>query len=183
MSRSFIAGVLALGMFTLTQSLTALAGGEKTKAIPTDLEFLQEAAAGHNAEIQLGKLAQVKGTSADVKSLADRLVKDHDAAYADLAKLLKNRKIAIVSGLEWQNRDDAKKLLALSGDQFDRVYVETMVRHHEKAETMYDHQAKNGKQEDIKTYAANTLPGIRQHLKEARTLQKTFGQTGTTDAK
>jgi len=178
MSRIFIAGVLALGAFTLAHSLSALAGGEKagSKANPTDVEFLQMAAAGHNADIQLGRLAQLKGANADVKSFAGRLVKDHEAAYAELAKLLKNRKLAILSGLEWQNRDDAKKLLVLKGDEFDRLYVETMVRHHEKDETAYDNQAKNGKEDDVKTYASSTLPGIRQHLKEARTLQKTVGQ-------
>lgn len=177
MSRLIIAGALALGAFTLPYSLST-AGDEKSKSAPAATEFLQMAAAGHNVEIQLGKLAQLKGENEDVRAYAGRLVKSHEAAYSDLAKLLKNRKLAIVSGLEWENREDAKKLIKASGAEFDRLYLDTMIRHHEQSATLYDQQAKSGKEDDVKAYAADVLPGIRDHLKEARALRKTLGETG-----
>ena len=42
-----------------------------------DKKFVKEALQGGNDEVQLGKLAQEKGSSADVKSFGEKMVTDH----------------------------------------------------------------------------------------------------------
>lgn len=166
MSRYLIAVVLGVGFL----SPFAPAGGQKSDPAPLDADFLKKAAAGHNAEIQFGKIAETKGSDS-VKTFATHLIKEHQGAYDELAKLLKTRNLGIVAGLEQENRDEAKRLASLSGAEFDRAYLNLMVRNHERGEKLYDTQAKQGQEADVRDYAKSTLTAIRHHLKQARELQ------------
>src|SRR5687767_9100657 len=47
-------------------------------------KFLNEAATGGMAEVELGKLAQEKATSQRVKNFGEMMVRDHSAANDDL---------------------------------------------------------------------------------------------------
>src|SRR5262245_51267369 len=57
------------------------------KAANADEEFARKVAAGGHAEVELAKLAQEKGSSEDVKSLAARLEMDHMKANDELKAL------------------------------------------------------------------------------------------------
>lgn len=137
----------------------------------SQLEFLQKAAAGHNGEIQISKLAGLKSDNETVKTFAAQIVKEHQASYDELAKLLKGRKIGIFSGLEKDFRDEASALIQLSGAEFDREFMNTMVKRHEKAQKLYEAQVNGGGATDVRTYAETTLPAIKHHLTEAKKLQ------------
>lgn len=52
-----------------------------------DDDFVEDASAKGVAEVEAGKLAQEKGTSADVKTFADMMVKDHTEANTKLKAL------------------------------------------------------------------------------------------------
>src|SRR5438874_491497 len=56
-----------------------------------DKAFLKEAAEAGTTEVELGKLAEKKGTSSGVKMLGEHLVKDHEKANGDLMALAKSK--------------------------------------------------------------------------------------------
>ena len=57
-------------------------------------------------------------------------------------------------------------------EEFDALYIKQQVKAHTKAEKMFDAYAERGDNPAVKQFAANTLPMIQQHLKEAEKLQK-----------
>src|SRR5687768_18565847 len=60
-----------------------------------DEKFLVDAAELNMEEIQLGQLAQQKGTSEDVKNLGKMMTDDHTKALSDLSALAASKSIAI----------------------------------------------------------------------------------------
>jgi putative membrane protein len=149
--------------------------GEKT-ARPLDKDFLIKVASAHNAEIEISKLADKHAGSADVKDFANMLVKEHKSAYDQMGELLKNRKIGVVAGLEKETRDELKRLGKLEGAEFDREYLNCMIREHKTAIGIFENQAKNGQEADIRGYAQEMLPDLRKHLKKAEELAKKSGK-------
>lgn len=170
MSRILMAAVM--GLCPIVATLHA----EDAATDKTQAEFLQKAAAGHNGEIQIGKLAGLKSSNETVKAFAAQLVKEHQAAYDELGKLLKTRKIGIFAGLEKDFRDEASALIQLSGPEFDREFISTMVKRHEKSQKLYEAQVNSGGASDVRTYAETTLPAIKHHLAEAKKLQSSLSK-------
>jgi putative membrane protein len=141
---------------------------------PLDDNFLIKAAEGDHVEIEAGKLADKHAASPHVKEFAQRLVQDHQKNYDKLAALIKGRKIAIVSGTEKGNREEIDRLSKLQGAEFDREFIRWTVASHQKTIALFENQAKNGKNGDVRSFASESLPAIREHLKRAEELAKSI---------
>ncbi len=70
-------------------------------------EFVKEAATGGMMEVELGKIAQEKGKSQQVKDFGKMMVDDHSKANADLKDLASKKNIEVPDSLT----DDQKKIL------------------------------------------------------------------------
>jgi putative membrane protein len=144
------------------------AGGEV--AAP-DKSFLQAAAHGNLAEVELGRLAADKATSADVKAFAQKMVDDHGKANDRLKQVASSVNVVLPSGLTSHDKSEKARLEKLSGADFDREYVKLMVKDHEKDVAEF---AKEAKREmapgGVKNFAAATLPTLQDHLKMAQEL-------------
>ena len=151
--------------------LTGASAGEKN--LPLDNDFLIKLASCHNAEIEISKLADKRSASSPVKDFASVLIKDHHAAYEKLGTLLKTRKLGVVTGLEKETRAELKRLGALEGNDFDRAYLQSTIKEHKNAISMFENQVKNGKEQDIRSHAQEMLPDLRKHLSKAEELNKT----------
>src|SRR6478609_6699168 len=69
------------------------------------------------------------------------------------------------------------RLEKLSGEAFDRAYMKDMVADHTKDVREFKNEAKNGKDPDVKNFAAQTAPTLEDHLKEAKNIApKTMAQ-------
>ena len=55
----------------------------------------------------------------------------------------------------------------LSGAEFDRAYMDHMVKDHKKDIAEFRKQASSGKDPEIKAFAAKSLPTLQEHLKMA----------------
>ena len=141
-------------------------------AKPLDDNFLIKAASCGHAQIEIGKLADKRANSAKVKEFAAQMVRDHQACYDKLAETIKNRKIAIVSGFEKDAQADIDRLGKLQGAEFDREFLAYVIKTHEEGVAIFEAQANNGKNAEIRTFAAENLPKIQEHLKEAQALAK-----------
>ena len=101
------------------------------------------------------------------------VVKDHKAVGDQLAELLKGRKLAIAAGFDKETKDEVSRLSKLEGNEFDRAFLHCMVKGHKEAIGIFENQAKNGQEEDIRAYAKESLPDLRKHLAKAQALAKT----------
>jgi predicted outer membrane protein len=63
------------------------------------------------------------------------------------------------------------KLANLQGAEFDRAYMEEMVDAHEDMVELLEDQSEDGDDAQLKKWAADALPGTREHLQLARSLR------------
>src|SRR5207248_1771843 len=66
----------------------------------SDQHFVNDAAIGGMAEVQLGKLAMDKGTSDAVKSLGQRLMRDHQQLNMQLQQLAGKSRLQVPAALD-----------------------------------------------------------------------------------
>jgi putative membrane protein len=72
-----------------------------------------------------------------------------------------------------------KLLQAKSGDSFDKSYIEDMLKDHRADIAAFQKEVDSGSDPDIKAFAAQALPTLRQHLRLAEKAAKELGITST----
>jgi len=165
------AGVAAFAAGATSPSASAKSTAKtKTseKTTMSDFDFAKAAAEGGYAEVTFGKLAEDKASNEAVKDLAQRMVEDHTKTDDELKTAASKDNISIPSQLDARDQATYVRLTQLSGAAFDRAYARGMVRDHETDIAVFRHEANDGKDTSIKSFAAQTLPTLEDHLKEAR---------------
>jgi putative membrane protein len=147
----------------------ATAAAPATKLSRGDHNFFTTAAEDGMAEVELGKLAQQKGSSEQVKSFGATMVTDHTKAGDELKALAGSKGVTLPS-TPGKHQKDIDKLGKKSGADFDRDYAKHMVDAHKKAVSLFQKTAKSSGDADVKAFAAKTLPTLQQHLEHANTL-------------
>jgi len=137
----------------------------------SDNEFVAKAAEGGMTEVELGKLAQEKGSSADVKQFGSHMVMDHSKANDDLKAIAAKDNITVPTTLDAKHQAEVNKLSALSGPAFDKAYVHAMVKNHETTAADFRAESTNGQNADVKNFASSTLPTIENHLTDVKNLE------------
>ncbi len=141
-----------------------------------DKTFVKEAASGGIAEVQLSKLAQ-KSQNAEVKSFADRMVRDHTAANEQLTAIAGSLGVELPKALDPEHDRIREKLQTLHGKAFDEQYVHAMVEDHNKAVKLFQQQERTGHNAELKQFAQKTLPTLEEHQKMALQLSQKLSQT------
>jgi putative membrane protein len=143
-----------------------------------DEQFASEASSGGMAEVQLGQLAEQKGTSADVKAFGKRMVTDHTKAGEDLKKVAHDQGMTLPTTISKEDQITYDRLAKLDGAQFDAAYAKAMLQDHKKDVAAFEKQSTSGSNDALKQFAARTLPTLKDHLKEAQDLaQSTSAST------
>ncbi|PYV84309.1 MAG: DUF4142 domain-containing protein [Acidobacteria bacterium] len=149
-----------------TQAGTAQSG----KVSPADKLFMRKAARGGKAEVELGKLAQEKASSPEVKQFGQRMVTDHSQAANQLKQVAEQKGVTLPDTLSAKDKATKARLEKLSGDQFDRAYMKDMVMDHTLDVREFKNEAKTGKDPDLKNFASQTAPTLEEHLKQAKSI-------------
>lgn len=145
----------------------------------SDEMFAKEAARGGIAEVKLGQLAEDKGQSDAVKDFGKRMVADHSKANDQLQGAASQINLQLPTEPSRMDQEQYTKLSKLSGKAFDRAYARDMLKDHEKDVAAFRHEAKYGKNQDIKNFASLTLPTLEDHLKQARQMYHSVEGGGT----
>jgi len=140
-----------------------------------DLAFMNDAAPGGMAEIELGKLAVKQAASGDVKQFAQKMIDDHSKAGDDLKALATQKKVTLPSDVLPAHKQLMDKLSKMSGVDFDKEYVKAMVEAHEKDVKAFENAATAGGDADVKAFAAKTLPTLKMHLEMIKNLAGKMG--------
>ena len=122
------------------------------------------------AEVQAGKLAQQKASSDDVKKFAEHMVEDHSKMLKEQETLAQSKGVSLPKEPSKADKSALKKLQSESGAQFDRSYMEQMVKGHQKAVKLLQDTAKSAKDPELKQAAQQAAPEVQQHLDMAKQL-------------
>ena len=156
---------------TMTATTTGSTGGTVANLSGDDKEFVTKAAIGGMAEVQMGQLASSKATSADVKAFGQRMVTDHSKANDELKSLATTKGLALPTDLDDEHKNDMQKLSTLTGKDFDKAYMDNMVKDHEKDVNEFQKASGSAGDADLKAWAGKTLPTLQQHLQMAKDVQ------------
>jgi len=163
---------LGVAGFVLVFAMVLLFGRSMTSSAqaPTaaDHRFVIDTASGGMAEVKLGQLAQEKASSDEVKTFGKRMVDDHTKDGDKLKEAARSDNIALPGELKATDQAAYDRLSKLSGTEFDRAYMQLMVKDHEEDVAEFKKEAASGKNEALKNFAAETLPTLEDHLKQAR---------------
>jgi putative membrane protein len=140
-----------------------------------DATFYKKAAEGGIAEVQLGKLAQDKSSTASVKEFGAMMVTDHSAANEKLTALAAKKDIKLPTSPSVGQTATKTKLEVLSGATFDKSYIKGMVEDHQEDIKEFQNEAASGHDPDAKAYAVATLPTLKAHLKKIQAIAAAEG--------
>jgi putative membrane protein len=169
MRRAVIAvAVLALSAAPAFAQTTTPDKTAKPTVSAADKTFATNVAMDGMAEVEIGKLAAEKAASDQVKQFAQRMVTDHQKAGDELKSMAQTKNITLPTELGPKHKALRARLEKLSGEAFDRAYMNEMVAGHRKAVTAFRTESNSGKDAELKQWAAKTLPTIEEHLKQAQ---------------
>lgn len=137
---------------------------------PGDRDFVTRAAQDGRLEVELGNIAEEKASKDAVKQFGKQMVTDHTQANRELEQVAKRKNVALPADIGQEGAQMRSKLQGLSGEAFDREYVNAMVKEHEKAVELFRKQAEGNGDPELKQLASKTLPTLQQHLDHARQL-------------
>jgi putative membrane protein len=141
-----------------------------------DFNFVGQANLGAPFQINSGRLAETKGTSAPIRSYAHLMVATHIPVVDGLNAILRQKGVtpsntllhgaynAMISTLEADRRD-----------AFDRDYLKGQVEYQIGNAALFEQEIQNGTDPDLKRFARQTLPKIVDHLQRAEKLAAANG--------
>ena len=153
-------------------SATANVGRSATEGMETNVssdtqKFMQDAATGGMMEVALGKMAQEKASSQEVKAFGERMVTDHTKANDELKSIAQEKSVVLPDAMSAKQQRGIEKLSGLSGAEFDQEYMKMMVKDHEKDVKDYQKASENVSDQEVQDFAAKTLPTLKEHLQKA----------------
>jgi len=152
---------------------TAMSSKRSAGTAAADTTFMKKAARGGLAEVELGQLATQKASSDDVKKFGQRMVDDHSKANDQLKQVAAQEHIDLPTEPSAKDKATKARLEKLSGEQFDRAYMADMVKDHKADVAEFEHESKMAADPAVKSFAQQTLPALREHLKEAEKIAPT----------
>jgi len=128
-----------------------------------DRTFIDKAASTNFAQIKLGQLAVRNGTTAQVRDLGQKMIDDHTKANDQLKPIALREGIRLPTEPTSEQKADYDRLSALSGDAFNKAYMDLVKGDQKQAISLFQDEARDGVDPQLKTFAKNTLPELRQH--------------------
>jgi putative membrane protein len=140
-----------------------------------DTAFVREARVDNLFETRLGGLALQRASNSAVKQFAQQMVTDHTRMGNEWASLAARSGMRITPALDATQQQTISRLTSLTGADFDRQYMGTMVQDHQLAVSTFQSLGPSAQSADVRQLAANGLPALQQHLTMAQQVANQVG--------
>lgn len=173
----FACALLASGINIATAQTANLPAGVSTPAStfsPVDYNFVAQANLGAPFQIDSGRVAEKKATTANIRDYAHLMVVTHIPVVDALNSVLQHKGVAAPPSTLLHGAYDTMiaSLNAERGRALDRDYVQGQVDYQKGNAALFRYEIKNGTDPDLREFARHTLPKIEDHLQRALTLAK-----------
>jgi len=129
-----------------------------------DSNFVMQAAQSGMLEVQLGRIAVQRGSSAAVKHYGQEMVAEHTQVNQELMRLAMQKGVELPKQMSSQNKAMTDRLSGLSGTSFDAAYKQAMIDSHNQAIALFKAQSQQGQDPQLKAWASQKLPNLQAHL-------------------
>ena len=136
--------------------------------------FVTAAATGDLYEVEAGRLAAQRASSAAVKDFGQMMVKAHTETTAKLKGIIKagNIKVTPPAKLDTRRQMMLDNLRGASAAEFDNRYITQQVAAHTEADILMRGYARDGDNAALKAFAAETDKHVKMHLATAQKLDR-----------
>lgn len=133
-----------------------------------DAAAMKQLAQANLNEIEGGKAAESKASSPDVKQFAQKMVTDHTQMLNDLKTLAQQKGVALPESASLKDMAQMKLMERSSGAEFDKKYMDEMVKDHQKDLKEVQDLAAKTKDADFKAALQTAGAKINGHLQLAQ---------------
>lgn len=128
---------------------------------PYDLQFLDSMTMHHQHGVEMAKLAQEKASHAELKAFAQKAVEDQQKEIDQMKRWrdqwYAGKPEAMNMNMPGMSHNmDMGKLQAASGHEFDMMFLDMIIPHHQGAIDMSQDALKKASHQEIKTFARQT---------------------------
>jgi putative membrane protein len=141
-----------------------------------DAKFAVAAYNGGLAEVNLGRLARQKAVNQQVKDFGAMMVEDHSKANAELKTIAEHHFVTLPDSAGAAEQQLMRELSAKSGSDFDKAYVEAMVKDHEEDIKSFNAAQATLTYDDLRAFNKKTLPVLQKHLDAIKSIQSQLKQ-------
>src|SRR5436190_7667971 len=133
---------------------------------PNDAQIAHIVVTANQVDIDAGKLAEQKGSNAEVKAFGKQMVTDHGGSNKQATSLAKKLNVtpednATSKSLKEGGDKNLKHLKTLKGKEFDKAYVEQEVAYHQAVlDAMDKTLIPNAKNAELKDLITKTRPVV-----------------------
>ena len=100
------------------------------------------------------------------------MVDDHTKPNNELKALAQQKNMTLPTTLGNENQRRYDNFNEKTGADFDKEYIDQMVKDHRDVIDDFEEQAEDGNDADLKSWASSKLTGLRHHLEEAERIQE-----------
>ncbi|GAA3807430.1 DUF305 domain-containing protein [Streptomyces phyllanthi] len=167
-------------------SATAGSGSESgsTGFNDADVAFAQMMIPHHEQALEMARLADGRASDAEIKKIVGKIEKAQDPEITTMKGWLESWKqptaVESMPGMDHGGADsdgggmmsdaDMNELKAMKGGEFDEMFAEMMIEHHEGAITMAEAEQKNGKNADAVNLAGDIVKGQSTEVEQLQAI-------------
>lgn len=138
-----------------------------------DRNFIQRIGNDGQADEQAALYVANKTLDSEIRGYAAKMGRDHGKANQQLRKLAARRGIDIPGDPEGLLSVRLDRLRQMSGPQMEQAFLQDFgVQAHMDMIALFEVQASQSQDKELQAFAADRLPVLRQHYKEAVALQE-----------
>ncbi len=157
-----------------TQRMQSAQAGELSRK---DRKFVETALSSSQAEIELGRLAEQRGASADVREFG-QMMQQHHRMTRDKLAALHGEPAAATAGLDRKHQSTVDQLGGVQDrEEFDARYSKAMVEMHRNDIKLFEEVANSNEYSDeVRELARTTLRDLRNHQQLAQQMERKASQ-------
>lgn len=147
----------------------AKAYNARTNVNANGLAFIKDAHEGGLTEIGASQIALKISANKQVTDFANMMIKDHSEAGEEIAKLADDKLVYLKDSVNHDHKVILDSLAKKTGAEFDKAYMEMMVKDHEEAEELFKENSEST-YADIREVSEKILLKVKDHLKAAKSI-------------
>lgn len=137
-----------------------------------DKQFVASAMQDGMLEVAVSKEAAAKSASKDVQSFANQMIQGYSKSNDQLRQIAEKEGLPVPTTMDAEHQSKLQKFSKLNGSKLDDAYMKFAIGSHQKAINLFTNETKEGNDQDLKTFASQTLPTLQHHLSMAESVNK-----------
>ncbi|MBD2092013.1 DUF4142 domain-containing protein [Microcoleus sp. FACHB-1515] len=139
-----------------------------------DQQFMRMAAHSDQFEIRSSQMALQKSNNPEVRQYAEMMIQEHTQSTQLLTQLAAERGFTLPTEPSEFQQAVIDSLMPLSGVEFDRAYMAAQANGHIQTVGVFRSQIGQGRDAELRQFAAGLLPTIENHYEMASMMSGQF---------